>query len=101
MLTVSPIKPPLPLTLAGNQQIQPLDNEHRADVLSFLAARPLHTFIMTSWIPDNGLASSFNRARPSHKELSVRACSLGQGRENRSISQLLHARTNQAAPGLL
>ena len=61
MLTVSPIKPPLPLTLAGNQQIQPLDNEHRADVLSFLAARPLHTFIMTSWIQDNGLASSFNR----------------------------------------
>jgi len=30
MLTVSPIKPPRPLTLAGNQQIQPLDNEHRA-----------------------------------------------------------------------
>ena len=61
MLTVSPIKPPLPLTLASNRQIQPLDNEHRAEVLSFLAARPLHTFIMTSWIQDNGLASSFNR----------------------------------------
>src|ERR1043166_2122534 len=47
--------------LAGNQQIQPLDNGHEAEVLSFLAARPLHTFIKTSWIRDNGLASSFNR----------------------------------------
>ena len=61
MLTVSPANPRRPLTLAGNQQIQPLDNEHQAEVLSFLAARPLHTFIMTSWIQDNGLASSFNR----------------------------------------
>src|SRR5919197_4015690 len=45
----------------GNQQIQPLENEHKAEVLSFLAARPLHTFIKTSWIKDNGLVSSFNR----------------------------------------
>lgn len=52
--------PALP-ALAGTQQIQPLDNGHKAEVLSFLAARPLHTFIMTSWIKDNGLTSSFNR----------------------------------------
>ena len=30
-------------------------------MLSFLAARPLHTFIKTSWINDNGLTSPFNR----------------------------------------
>jgi ribosomal protein S18 acetylase RimI-like enzyme len=61
MLTVSRANPGLPLVLAGNQQIQPLDNEHKAEVLSFLDARPLHTFIKTSWIRDNGLVSSFNR----------------------------------------
>src|SRR5260370_22122799 len=61
MLTVPPTNPRPPLTLAGNQQIQALDNEHKAEVLNFLGARPLHTFIMASWIKDNGLASSFNR----------------------------------------
>jgi predicted GNAT family acetyltransferase len=38
-----------------------LDNNHRAEVLQFLGRRPLHTFIMSSWIRDNGLDSSFNR----------------------------------------
>ena len=61
MLAVSTNKPAPPLALTGNQQIRPLDNEHKADVLSFLAARPSHTFIMSSWIRDNGLASSLNR----------------------------------------
>jgi len=61
MLAVSTNKPAPPLALTGNQQIQPLDNEHKADVLSFLAARPSHTFVMSSWIRDNGLASSLNR----------------------------------------
>ena len=61
MLTVSRAKAPLPLALAGNQQVQPLNNGHQAEVLSFLAARPRDTFIKTSWICDNGLVSSFNR----------------------------------------
>jgi ribosomal protein S18 acetylase RimI-like enzyme len=61
MLKVSPVNIALPAAVAGNQQIQPLDNGHKAEVLSFLAARPLHTFIKTSWISDNGLISSFNR----------------------------------------
>ena len=61
MLKVSRTTTGLSLALAGNQQIQPLDNGHKAEVLSFLAARPLHTFIKTSWIYDNGLISSFNR----------------------------------------
>jgi len=61
MLKVSRTNPALPAALAGNQQVQPLDNGHKAEVLSFLAARPLHTFIKTSWIYDNGLSSPFNR----------------------------------------
>jgi ribosomal protein S18 acetylase RimI-like enzyme len=49
------------VALAGHRQVQPLDNQHKAEVLSFLAARPLHTFIKTSWISDNGLNSALNR----------------------------------------
>ena len=61
MITVSQANPRSPLGLDGNQQTQRLDNEHQAEVLSFLSARPLHAFIMSSWIRDNGMASSFNR----------------------------------------
>jgi len=61
MLKVAPVSSVPPVALAGNHQVQPLDNEHKAEVLSFLAARPLHTFIETSCIYDNGLISSFNR----------------------------------------
>src|SRR5438132_422140 len=61
MLTVSRTNRGLPFTLTGGQQIQPLDNGHKTEVLRFLSARPLHTFIKMSWIKDNGLVSSFNR----------------------------------------
>jgi ribosomal protein S18 acetylase RimI-like enzyme len=61
MHTISRDNPGLPAVLTGGQEIQPLDNEHKAEVLSLLAYRPLHTFIKTSWIRDNGLVSSFNR----------------------------------------
>ena len=61
MLTVAQTKPDQPLALSGNPHLQPLDDEQRAEVLSFLSRRPTHTFIETSWIPDNGLTSSFNR----------------------------------------
>jgi ribosomal protein S18 acetylase RimI-like enzyme len=46
---------------AANQQLQPLANGHKAEVLNFLAARPLHTFIESSWISDNGVVSPLNR----------------------------------------
>ena len=42
-------------------RIHPLDDRHKEEVLSFLGIRPLNTFIMSSWIRDNGLESSFNR----------------------------------------
>lgn len=61
MLKVSRNNPAVPAAPTGTQQVQPLNNEHQAEVLSFLAARPQHTFIKTSWINDNGLVSSFNR----------------------------------------
>jgi GNAT superfamily N-acetyltransferase len=38
-----------------------LANEHEAEVLTFLARRPLHTVIMAGWIRDNGMESSLNR----------------------------------------
>src|SRR5438132_1324470 len=61
MPRISRTNPELPLALTGNQQTRPLDNNHKAEVLSFLSARPLHTFIKTSWIYDNGVVSPFNR----------------------------------------
>ena len=38
-----------------------LRNQHTAEVLSFLAERPVHTVVMTSFINDNGLESDLNR----------------------------------------
>ena len=61
MLKLSQTTPAPPVALVGHRQVQPLDNHHKAEVLSFLAARPLHTFIKTSWITDNGLTSPLNR----------------------------------------
>lgn len=52
---------PLALPLNASPRIHPLDNSHKEEVLSFLGIRPLDTFIMSSWIRDNGLDSSFNR----------------------------------------
>ena len=45
----------------GHQPVQLLGNEHKSEVLSFLSARPLHTFVMASWIADNGMSSPLNR----------------------------------------
>ena len=43
------------------QSIQSLRNRHKTEVLDFLSVRPLHTFIMTGWIRDNGLTNPLNR----------------------------------------
>jgi ribosomal protein S18 acetylase RimI-like enzyme len=61
MHKVSPANPRLPSNADDNQRIQPLNEEHKTEVLNFLNARPLHTFMMSSWIKDNGLVSSLNR----------------------------------------
>ena len=41
--------------------VRELTNEQLAEVLTFLAARPLHTAFMTSLILDNGLVNPLNR----------------------------------------
>jgi uncharacterized protein len=55
--------------------VQPLKGEHEAEVLDFLSAHPLFTFVMTGWIKDNGLESHLNRgtfygSRNAHGELN-------------------------------
>ena len=42
-------------------RVQRLANNDRAEVLEFLAQRPIHTVAMMSLIHDNGLVSPFNR----------------------------------------
>ncbi|MGQ0763550.1 MAG: GNAT family N-acetyltransferase [Acidobacteriota bacterium] len=50
-----------PLDLEPGPWIQPLDESHKEEVLSFLGNRPLNTFILSGWIRDNGLDSALNR----------------------------------------
>lgn len=49
------------LTAFGSKRTETLTNEHRAEILAFLAGRPLHTVIMAGHIRDNGVVSVFNR----------------------------------------
>lgn len=55
-------------TVSSNNQVtaagiglQALNDGHTSELMDFLAARPLKTFIQTSWIKDNGVCSAFNR----------------------------------------
>ncbi len=61
MLSLTRQNPRLPLALAGSRPIQRLKDEHEAEVLDFLAAHPMLTFVMSGWIKDNGLVSPLNR----------------------------------------
>ena len=45
----------------GSSAVHPLTAAHEAEVLDFLAARPVHTVFMAGFIRDNGLESSLNR----------------------------------------
>lgn len=60
MSPVSLINAELPGVQIG-PHVQALQDEHKTEALEFLATRPLHTFIQTSWIRDNGLLSPLNR----------------------------------------
>ena len=53
--------PLLPGSLDESPRIYPLDDRYKEEVLSFLGIRPLNTFIMSSWIRDNGFEISLNR----------------------------------------
>lgn len=54
-------------TVASNNQpsnaigLQALNDQHKPELMEFFAARPLQTFIQTSWINDNGVSSAHNR----------------------------------------
>src|SRR5687767_13858214 len=62
MLTVSPTNPQSrPFNSGSSRWIEALAEQQKPEVLDFLSARPLHTFMMSSWIKDNGLVSSLNR----------------------------------------
>ncbi|MDQ3321438.1 MAG: hypothetical protein M3525_03110 [Acidobacteriota bacterium] len=50
-------------TGANLKGLQPLTEKERVEVLGFLAARPVHTVVMTSFIQDNGLEGAANRGR--------------------------------------
>src|SRR5881394_1026937 len=50
--------PPLMMQPPG---LQKLTEGETAEVLAFLAKRPLHTFVMASFIRDNGLMGKANR----------------------------------------
>ncbi|HLM01907.1 MAG TPA: GNAT family N-acetyltransferase [Pyrinomonadaceae bacterium] len=60
----APLPGQIALAVAPNMaQIRELKEENTGEVLAFLAARPVHTVVMTSFINDNGLDSSLNRGR--------------------------------------
>src|SRR5712691_4089470 len=74
MLTVCRENSLLAVAPDAGPRIHPLDDRHKEEVLSFLGIRPLNTFIMSSWIHDNGLDSAFNRGtfygyRNAHRRL--------------------------------
>lgn len=46
---------------AGRVTVTRLDGANRQEVLAFLAKRPLHTVVMSSFVRDNGLVSPLNR----------------------------------------
>ncbi|MEP6706018.1 MAG: GNAT family N-acetyltransferase [Pyrinomonadaceae bacterium] len=58
--TTTPYHKPV-LAPVSSRSVEPLREEHKTEVLAFLAARAQHTFVMTGWILDNGLISPLNR----------------------------------------
>jgi predicted GNAT family acetyltransferase len=61
MLPLKAQTPPSSRPAAGYVQVNALTDEHRAEALNFLAARPIHTVYMAGLICDNGLVSPLNR----------------------------------------
>lgn len=66
-MSISPLQREFDASLIAGPQVSApgsllqLTNEHEAETLKFLAARPIHTVFMASLISDNGIASPFNR----------------------------------------
>lgn len=58
---LTPLHESSPLATDEPLKIYPLADEDQAEVLEFLAARPIHTVFMAGFIRDNGIISPFNR----------------------------------------
>lgn len=54
---------PLAGTTADMKKVSELTEREREEVMRFLAVRPVHTVVMSSFINDNGLQSELNRGR--------------------------------------
>jgi len=52
---------PIRNSMVAEVRVQALTREHEAEVLTFLAERPIHTVAMVGFINDNGLVSPLNR----------------------------------------
>jgi predicted GNAT family acetyltransferase len=61
MLALEAQAPPTCRPVMGYVEVIALTDEHRAEALDFLAARPIHTVYMAGLIRDNGLVSPLNR----------------------------------------
>jgi uncharacterized protein len=59
--TVTPVNECNPSKAFAEVQVERLTNHHSAEVLQFLAQRPIHTVTMMSLIHDNGIVNPFNR----------------------------------------
>lgn len=55
-----PLHRALPAT-SNSVTVHPLTDDHKAEVLDFLRARPLHTVFLSGFIHDNGMVSLLNR----------------------------------------
>ena len=53
--------PGSPSSAQSDLEVHALGKEHKAEVLAFLAARPVHTVFLAGLIRDNGLVSDLNR----------------------------------------
>jgi GNAT superfamily N-acetyltransferase len=56
----APLDQTLP-AVSSSVTVHPLTDDHKPEVLDFLAARPLHTVFLTGFIHDNGMVSLLNR----------------------------------------
>lgn len=58
-----PFAQPVIETAAALLRVSELTESNRAEAMKFLAVRPVHTVVMTSFINDNGLQSELNRGK--------------------------------------
>ena len=78
-------------------RVSELNNENRDEVLAFLAVRPVHTVVMTSFIRDNGMVSEMNRGKfYGYRDSAGRL----EGVALIGHSTLVEARSDEALRGL-